>query len=142
MDILQSVAIEISLWETFAGARGANATVFLATVVAVWIAARFSSVMIEKNANVLARVICTAFAVSVFLLGLNLSGWINGTYEGHAGALAALDMANGDLDIGAGSLQFIENTKSGNILSSLGGWVFYLSGLLIAVLPLWISNDK
>ena len=104
MDILQSVAIEISLWETFAGARGANAT--------------------------------------VFLLGLNLSGWIIGTYEGHAGALAALDMANGDLDIGAGSLQFIENTKSGNMLASLGGWMFYLSGLLIAVLPLWISNDN
>jgi hypothetical protein len=27
MDILQSVAIEIPLWETFAGARGANAIV-------------------------------------------------------------------------------------------------------------------
>ena len=51
-------------------------------------------------------------------------------------------MANGDLDIGAGSLQFIENTQSGNMLGSLGGWMFYISGLLIAVLPLWISNDN
>ena len=51
-------------------------------------------------------------------------------------------VSNGDLDIGAWSLQFIENTKSGNMLASLGGWMFYLSGLLIAVLPLWISNDN
>ena len=142
MDLFTSVSYEIELWNLFANGRGANATLFLATVIAVWVAARFSSVMIDKGANTVAKLIGTAFAVSVFLLGLNLSGWINGTYEGHAGALAALDMANGDLDIGAGSLQFIENTKSGNMLSSLGGWMFYLSGLLIAVLPLWISNDN
>ena len=140
MDILQSVAIEISLWETFAGARGANATVFLATVVAVWIAARFSSVMIEKNANVLARVICTAFAVSVFLIGLNLSGLISGTYEGHALALTALDAANGDIDLGAGSQAWLNAQSEGNMIASIGGWMFFTAGLLIAVLPLWVKT--
>ena len=120
----------------------ANATVFLATVVAVWIAARFSSVMIEKNANVLARVICTAFAVSVFLFGLNLGGWVTGTYEGHAGALAALDAANGELPIGEGSQAFIDGMKEGgNMIGTLGAWLFYVSGLLIAVLPLWIKTN-
>ena len=49
MDIITSVTAEISLWELFATSRGANATVFLATVIAVWIAARFTSVMIEKE---------------------------------------------------------------------------------------------
>ena len=143
MDIITSVTAEISLWELFATSRGANATVFLATVIAVWIAARFSSVMIEKGANTLAKVIATAFAVSVFLLGLNLGGWITGTYEGHAEALAALDVANGALEIGPGSKAFIENmANGGNMIGTVGAWMFYVTGLLIAVLPLWFNpND-
>mgnify|MGYP005704421375 FL=1 len=143
MDIITSVTAEISLWELFATSRGANATVFLATVIAVWIAARFSSVMIEKGANTLAKVIATAFAVSVFLLGLNLGGWVTGTYEGHADALAALDAANGALDIGPGSKAFIENmANGGNMIGTVGAWMFYVTGLLIAVLPLWFNpND-
>ena len=143
MDIIASATTEIALWELFATSRGANATVFLSTVIAVWIAARFSSVMMEKGANTLAKIIGTAFAVSVFLLGLNLGGWVSGTYEGHSAALAALDAANGSLDIGAGSKQFIENmANGGNMMGTIGAWMFYVSGLLIAVLPLWFNPNE
>ena len=143
MDIITSAMAEIALWEVFATARGANATVFLSTVIAVWIAARFSSVMIDKGANTMAKIIATAFAASVFLIGLNLGGWITGTYEGHAAALAALDVANGVIDIGPGSKAFIANmAEGGNIIGTVGAWMFYVSGLLIAVLPLWFNpND-
>lgn len=143
MDLITSATAEMALWEIFAQSRGANATVFLATVVAVWIAARFSSVLIEKGVNTIGKIICTAFAVSVFLLGLNLGGWINGTYEGHAAALAALDAANGSIDIGNGSKNFIANMAAGgNMIGTIGAWMFYISGLLIAVLPLWMNpND-
>ena len=143
MDIITSAMAEIALWEVFATARGANATVFLSTVIAVWIAARFSSVMIDKGANTMAKIIATAFAASVFLIGLNLGGWITGTYEGHAAALAALDVANGAIDIGLGSKAFIANmAEGGNMIGTVGAWMFYVSGLLIAVLPLWFNpND-
>ena len=143
MDIITSAMAEIALWEVFATARGANATVFLSTVIAVWIAARFSSVMIDKGANTMAQIIATAFAASVFLIGLNLGGWITGTYEGHAVALAALDVANGVIDIGPGSKAFIANmAEGGNMIGTVGAWMFYVSGLLIAVLPLWFNpND-
>ena len=143
MDIITSAMAEIALWEVFATARGANATVFLSTVIAVWIAARFSSVMIDKGANTMAKIIATAFAASVFLIGLNLGGWITGTYEGHAAALAALDVANGVIDIGPGSKAFIANmAEGGNMIGTVGAWMFYVSGLLIAVLPLWFNpND-
>ena len=88
------------------------------------------------------KIICTAFAVSVFLLGLNLGGWVNGTYEGHAAALAALDVANGSVDIGNGSKNFIANLAAGgNMIGSVGAWMFYVSGLLIAVLPLWMKTN-
>ena len=63
MDIITSVTTEIALWEVFATSRGANATVFLATVIAVWIAARFSSVMMDKGANIVAKLIGTAFRI-------------------------------------------------------------------------------
>tara|TARA_B100000902_G_scaffold394383_1_gene450595 strand:- start:580 stop:1017 length:438 start_codon:yes stop_codon:yes gene_type:complete len=139
--IIQSAAMEVALWEVFAQARGANATVFLATVIAVWVAARFSSVVVDKGVNMIGKLLCTAFAVSVFLLGLNLGGWITGTYEGHAGALAALDAANGAVSIGEGSQAFIDGMKEGgNMIGSVGAWLFYVSGLLIAVLPLWIKT--
>ena len=90
MDLLASASMEVALWESFGGLRTANATGLLAAVIAIWIAARFSSVMIDKGANMLGKVLCTTFAVGVFLMGFNVAGLINGTYEGHAAALAAL----------------------------------------------------
>ena len=57
MELIQSGMAEIALWEVFSQARGANATVFLATVIAVWIAARFSSVLLEKNVNLLGKIL-------------------------------------------------------------------------------------
>ena len=141
--IIQSAMAEIALWDSFAQARGANATMFLALVIAVWVGARFSSVMIDKGANLIGKVLCTAFAVGVFLMAFNLGGWISGTMEGHSAALAALDVGNGDIDIGAGSKGFIDFVESGgNIVGIVGAWLFFVSGLLIAVLPLWINpND-
>jgi len=121
---------------------GSQCNYISATVIAVWVAARFSSVMVDKGANTLAKLIGTAFAVSVFLIGLNLAGLINGTFEGHAMALNALDVANGDIDLGAGSQAWLAAQAEGNMIASLGGWMFYISGLLIAVLPLWFNpND-
>ena len=142
MDILQSVAIEISLWETFAGARGANATVFLATVVAVWLAARFSSVSVDKDVNTLARVIVSVFALGVFAMWLNLGDVVGNTFAGHAEALSALDAANGDIDIGPGSQAFIQSVSEGNPVGMFGFWAVSLGGLLIALLPLWVNSSK
>ena len=96
--------------------------------------------MIDKGANTVAKLIGTAFAVSVFLIGLNLSGLISGTYEGHALALTALDAANGDIDLGAGSQAWLNAQSEGNMIASVGGWMFFTAGLLIAVLPLWVNT--
>ena len=140
MDLLTSVNYEIELWSLFASSRGANATLFLAMVIAVWIAARFSSVMIDKGANTVAKIIGTAFAVSVFLLALNLGNTVGGTFDGHAMALSALDVANGDIDLGAGSQAFIASNAEGNMLGSIAIRMFFISALLIAVLPLWFNT--
>ena len=140
MDILTSVNYELELWNLFATSRGANATTFLATVIAVWIAARFNSVMVDKGANTIAKLIGTAFAISVFLLAMNLGNMVAGTFDGHGIALSALDVANGDLDLGAGSQAFVASNAEGNMLGAIAVRIFYISGLLIAVLPLWINT--
>ena len=141
--IMQSGMVELGLWEIFAQSRQANTTVILATVIGVWIAARFSSVVMDKGPNLLAKIICTSIAVGVFLIAFNNGYWISGTMEGHAAALANLDMLNGDVDISAGSKAFIENNASnGNIIGTVGAYLFYDGGLLLADLPLWINpND-
>tara|TARA_B100001057_G_C22534228_1_gene826975 strand:+ start:172 stop:600 length:429 start_codon:yes stop_codon:yes gene_type:complete len=142
MDIMTSAAFEISLWEIFAASRTANATGLIAGVIGVWVAARFSSVMIDKGANTLGKVLCTAFAVGVFLAGLNIASYITATFDGHAEALVALDVANGAVDLGPGSLAFIEQNASGNPIGMAAGSLIFGVGLLIAVLPLWFNpND-
>ena len=49
--IMQSAMVELDLWKIFAESRQANSNVFIATVIAVWIAARFSSVVMDKGPN-------------------------------------------------------------------------------------------
>ena len=60
--LVQSAMAEIAMWDAFASGRSANATGFLAIVLAVWVAARFSSVSLEKNVNMLGKVFVKAFA--------------------------------------------------------------------------------
>ena len=140
--IMQSAMVELDLWKIFAESRQANSNVFIATVIAVWIAARFSSVVMVKGPNLLAKIICTSIAVGIFLIAFNNGYWISGTMEGHAAALANLDMVNGDVDISPGSQAFIENNASnGNIIGTVGAYLFYVGCLLLAVLPLWMNPE-
>ena len=140
--IMQSAMVELDLWKIFAESRQANTTVILATVIGVWIAARFSSVVMDKGPNLLAKIICTFIAVGIFLIAFNNGYWISGTMEGHAAALANLDMVNGDVDISPGSQAFIENNASnGNIIGTVGAYLFYVGGLLLPVLPLWMNPE-
>ena len=139
---MQSAMVELDLWKIFAESRQANTTVILATVIGVWIAARFSSVVMDKGPNLLAKIICTSIAVGIFLIAFNNGYWISGTMEGHAAALANLDMVNGDVDISPGSQAFIENNASnGNFIGTVGAYLFYVGGLLLAVLPLWMNPE-
>ena len=139
---LTSANMEIALWSVFGTGRTANATALLALILAIWVAARFSSKSLEKNVNLVGKIFVTAFAVGVFMMGLVVFGNIGGTFEGHAGALAALDAGNGDIDLGAGSQEFIEFMNSGgNLVGRIGGMLVLVAGLAIAVVPLWVKSS-
>ena len=98
MDELQilSATTEIALWELFQSGRTANLTFAIAGVIAVWVAARFSSVAVEKGVNMFGKVILTLFAASVMFGGFSLMMSTEAVWIGHANALASLDMNNGD----------------------------------------------
>ena len=139
---LASANMEIALWSVFGTGRTANATALLALILAIWVAARFSSKSLEKNVNLVGKIFVTAFAVGVFMMGLVVYGNIGGTFEGHAGALTALDVGNGDIDLGAGSQAFIEFMNSGgNLVGRIGGMLVLVAGLAIAVVPLWVKSS-
>ena len=62
--------------------------------------------------------------------------------EGTASSLANLDTVNGSIDISATSKDFIDSVESkGNIIGKIGMFIFFVSGLLIAVIPLWINTN-
>ena len=140
--LVQSAMAEIAMWDAFGSGRTANATGFLAIVLAVWVAARFSSKSLEKNVNLLGKVFVTAFAVGVFLSGLVVYGNIGALYEGHALALSTLDAANGDVDLGPGSQEFIAlMAEGGNVMGKVGGMLMLVAGLGIATIPLWVDTS-
>ena len=139
---LQSAMFEIGLWETYQTGRGANASVGIAMVIAVWVAARFSSVAMEKGVNLVGKIILTAFAASVALGGIALVGTIDAVWVGHANALAGLDVANGAVDLSAGSQLYVEMNSDSNALRKTMGYVFYVAGFLIATMQLWFDTTK
>ena len=139
---LQSAMFEVGLWETYQTGRGANASVGIAMVIAVWVAARFSSVAMEKGVNLVGKIILTAFAASVALGGIGLVETIDAVWVGHANALAGLDVANGAVDLSAGSQLYVDMNSDSNVLRKTMGYVFYVAGFLIATVQLWFDTSK
>ena len=137
---IQSAMFEIGLWDSYQTGRGANASVGIAMVIAVWVAARFSSVAMEKGVNLVGKIILTAFAASVALGGIGLVETIDAVWVGHANALAGLDAANGDIDLSAGSQLYIDLNSESNVLRKTMGYVFYVAGFLIATVQLWFDT--
>tara|TARA_Y200000002_G_scaffold167548_1_gene138195 strand:- start:566 stop:1000 length:435 start_codon:yes stop_codon:yes gene_type:complete len=139
---LQSAMFEVGLWETYQTGRGANASVGIAMVIAVWVAARFSSVAMEKGVNLVGKIILTTFAASVALGGIGLVETIDAVWVGHANALAGLDVANGAVDLSAGSQLYVDMNSDSNVLRKTMGYVFYVAGFLIATMQLWFDTTK
>ena len=139
--IIQSAMAEIAMWDAFHTGRSANATGLLALVIAFWVAARFSSVSMDKGTNLLGKVIVTTFAVSVFMLSMIVFTNIGNLFEGQAAALAALDAANGDVDLSPAAQAYLANQDAGNGFGIAMAWMISISALAIAVLPMWFNTN-
>ena len=139
--LMQSSQVELGIWEVFVQSRISISMIFLGNVISVLIAIWLSRVLIEKGANLFLKVIFTAFAFAVFLNAFNNGQWVNFYLDGFATSLANLDAVNGDIDISATSKDFIDSVTSQGIFGKIGMFVFFVSGLLIAVIPLWFNTN-
>ena len=139
--IVQSAMAEIAMWDAFHTGRGANATGLLALILGFWVAARFSSVSLEKNVNLFGKIIITAFAVSIFMMSVIVFTNIGNLFEGQAAALAALDAANGDVDLSPAAQAYLASQDEGSGFGRAVALMMSISALAIAVLPLWINTN-
>ena len=139
--IIQSAMTEIAMWDAFHTGRTANATGLLALVIAFWVAARFSSVSMDKGTNLLGKVIVTTFAVSVFMFSMIVFTNIGNLFEGQAAALAAIDAANGDVDLSPAAQAYLANQDAGNGFGIAMALMMSVSALAIAVLPMWFNTN-
>ena len=139
--LMQSSQIELGIWEVFAQSRISISIIFLGNVISVLIAIWLSRVLIEKGANLFLKLIFTAFAFAVFFNAFNNGLWVNFFLDGTATSLANLDAVNGTIDISASSKDFVDSVTSQRDFGKIGMFVFFVSGLLIAVIPLWFNTN-
>ena len=130
--------METEIWMSFQTSRGANATLFLSIIIATWVAARFSSVMIDKGINIVGKILGSIFALSVFAAGWNIFITIGNQWIVHANALSALGddaspIAKASIEQYGGDLLTMPNPIA---------IAFLVSVFLIAFLPLWINPDN
>ena len=138
--MMQSSMVELGIWEVFVQSRISISSIFLGNVISVLIAIWLSRVLIEKGANLFLKLIFTAFAFAVFFNAFNNGLWVNFFLDGTATSLANLDAVNGTIDISASSKDFVDSVTSQRDFGKIGMFVFFVSGLLIAVIPLWFNT--
>ena len=133
--------MELELWNIFQSSRGANATMILSVTIGIWIAARFASVARENDAPVLMKAIISIFALSGFAFGWMVitravNGWV-------VQATALSDLRESGTELSPISTQYVE-MYGGDFMTNPGliGMAYLISGLLIALLPLWLKDNK
>ena len=133
--------MELELWNIFQSSRGANATMILSVTIGIWIAARFASVARENDAPVLMKAIISIFALSGFAFGWMVitravNGWV-------VQATALSDLRESGTELNPIASQYVE-MYGGEFMTNPGpiGMAYLISGLLIALLPLWLKDNK
>ena len=137
--ILEKV-MESDIWMSLHTARIANAAFFLSIMVSIWIAARFSSVAAEKGVNMVGKIICSLFALGVFMGNWVVGSTVMNTYSGFAKAFEMLGETGAELSpMATGYIAYFGTEATGmpNPVMMLVG----VTGLLIALSPLWFNTS-
>ena len=132
--------MESEIWLSLHTARIANATFFISTMVSIWIAARFSSVAAEKGVNMVCKIVCSLFALGVFMGNWVIGSTVMNTYSGFAKAFELLGETGVELSpMASGYIEYFGTEASGmpNPVMMLVG----VTGLLIALSPLWLNTS-
>ena len=132
--------MENEVWALWSSMRTGIAISSIFVIVAIWVGARFTSVMVDKNVSMLPRIIQTVF-------GLTLMAWVtNIVVLSRAvviGAAKAMETAGESTALSEGAQNYVDtwaNAEPGLMANPIGA-LFLLSALLIIILPLWVKAD-
>jgi hypothetical protein len=132
--------MENEVWALWSSMRTGIAISSIFVIVASWVGARFTSVMVDKNVSTLPRIIQTVF-------GLTLMAWVtNIVILNRAvviGAAKAMETAGESAQLSDGAQNYVDTWASADpsLMANPIGALFLLSALLIIILPLWVKAD-
>ena len=134
--------MESDIWMSLHTARIANAAFLLSVMVSIWIAARFQSVAAEKGVNMVGKIIISLFALGVFMYNWVVGSSVMSTSSGFAKAFEMLGETGAELSPLATEYIAYFGTEATGMPHPVMMQVA-VTGLLIAVLPLWFNtSDK
>ena len=132
--------MENEVWTLWSSMRTGIAISSIFVIVAIWVGARFTSVMVEKEVRILPRIIQTVF-------GLTLMAWVtNIVILNRAvviGAAKAMETAGESSALSEGAQNYVDtwaNAAPGLMANPISA-LFILSAVLIIILPLWVKPN-
>ena len=132
--------MENEVWTLWSSMRTGIAISSIFVIVAIWVGARFTSVMVEKEVTILPRIIQTVF-------GLTLMAWVtNIVILNRAvviGAAKAMETAGESSALSEGAQNYVDtwaNAAPGLMANPISA-LFILSAVLIIILPLWVKPN-
>ncbi|KRP00463.1 MAG: hypothetical protein ABS20_01380 [SAR86 cluster bacterium BACL1 MAG-121022-bin58] len=132
--------MENEVWALWSSMRTGIEISSIFIIVAIWVGARFTSVMVDKNVSMLPRIIQTVF-------GLTLMAWVTNIVVVNRavviGAAKAMETAGESTALSEGAQNYVDtwaNAEPGLMANPIGA-LFLLSALLIIILPLWVKAD-
>ena len=134
--------MESDIWAALSAARIATAINFMGGVIAIWIAARFASVAVEKGANVAAKVVITIFGGCVVLTNFWFMQWFSWDQYWALSNLERLRESGVELSVNASYVLDQFPPEEPTLFENPVGLLLCLTALLVIIGRLWFQPKK
>ena len=134
--------MESDIWAALSAARIATAINFMGGVIAIWIAARFASVAVEKGANVAAKVVITIFGGCVVLTNFWSMQWFSWDQYWALSNLERLRESGVELSVNASYVLDQFPPEEPTLFENPVGLLLCLTALLVIIGTLWFQPKK
>ena len=132
--------MESDIWAGIGAGRIADAIYFLGGIIAIWVSARFASVAVEKDANIVAKITITIFGICVVVTNCFAILMQQYTWVGAARNLQALRESG--VSLSPTATNYIENfggLADPSLLEKPVGLLLNLSVLALMLGILWFQ---
>ena len=134
--------MESDIWAALGAARIATAINFMGGMIAIWIAARFASVAVEKGANVAAKVVITIFGCCVVLTNFWFMQWLSWDYYMALSNLERLRESGVELSVNSSYVLEEFPPEEPTLFENPVGLLLCLTALLVIIGTLWFQPKK